>query len=58
MQTILIIGSALALILLFLITIRPHGFHKSRQSKYSRADLLSLGMAAVIASIILFVKYR
>lgn len=58
MQTILIIGSALALILLFLVTIRPHGFHKNRQSKYSRSDLISLGMAAVIASVILFVKYR
>lgn len=58
MRIALIIGSAAALIALCLVTIRPHGPHKKLQSQYSRADIISLGTAAVIASVILFIKFQ
>lgn len=55
--TLMVVG-ALVMIFLFVLTIRPYGRKKSRQSSYSRTDLVALGVAAVGASLILLIKYR
>jgi zinc transporter ZupT len=49
--------AALALIVLFVAMIKPHGKHKDKQSKYSQTDLFTLGLAAVLATVILIMKF-
>lgn len=49
---------AAVLIIVFVAVIKPRGRNKDIKSKYSKADLLSLGIAAVAATIILIWKFN
>lgn len=53
MQYGLMIFGAIILIVLYMATIKPRGRKKNTKSKYSKADLMSLGVAAIVATAIL-----
>ncbi len=56
-KSLMVLGS-LIIILLCVAMIKPREKKKSTKSKYSKADLISLGTAAIVATAILIWKFQ
>ncbi|WPC16610.1 hypothetical protein N6G94_05255 [Pediococcus inopinatus] len=54
----LMIFGAIIIILICVAMIKPRGKKKNTKSKYSKADLISLAVAAVVATVILILKIK
>jgi hypothetical protein len=58
MNLLATLTGGVGLIVMCLVVIRPHGRKKEQQSSYSKTELFTLGLAAIVASIILLIKFQ